>query len=160
MSDLFGDPILFIPVIAILAIFSAFYVTAMIWSYNRDAKKQGKKSGCLPVIFFTALIFPPSLFFSGCGETPSPSTPAPSTPEQPASRMTEQEVLSTATIALRAAFPDCFESNRPYKAKLQDGIWQVFGTLPEGPDFRMLGGTPEAKIRDADGEIISIYHTQ
>jgi hypothetical protein len=50
MSDLFGDPILLVPVIAILAIFSAFYVTAMIWSYNRDAKKQGKKSGCLPVL--------------------------------------------------------------------------------------------------------------
>ncbi len=50
MSDLFSDPILFVPVIAILAIFSAFYVSAMIWSYNRDAKKQGKKSGCLPVI--------------------------------------------------------------------------------------------------------------
>lgn len=50
MYDLFSDPILFVPVIAILAIFSAFYVTAMIWSYNRDAKKQGKKSGCLPVV--------------------------------------------------------------------------------------------------------------
>lgn len=50
MYDLFSDPILFVPVIAILAIFSAFYVAAMVWSYNRDAKKQGKKSGCLPVI--------------------------------------------------------------------------------------------------------------
>jgi hypothetical protein len=50
MSDLFSDPVLFVPVIAILVIFGAFYITAMIWSYNRDAKKQGKKSGCLPVV--------------------------------------------------------------------------------------------------------------
>ncbi len=55
MYDLFSDPILFVPVIAILAIFSAFYVAAMIWSYNRDAKKQGKKSGCLPIIVFVSL---------------------------------------------------------------------------------------------------------
>jgi len=56
MYDLFSDPILFVPVIAILAIFSAFYVAAMIWSYNRDAKKQGKKSGCMPVVLITFLL--------------------------------------------------------------------------------------------------------
>jgi hypothetical protein len=56
MSDLFSDPILFIPVIAILLIFGAFYITAMIWSYNRDAKKQGKKSGCLPMVLILVLL--------------------------------------------------------------------------------------------------------
>jgi len=63
MIDLFSDPILFIPVIAILVIFGAFYVTAMIWSYNRDAKKQGEKSGCLPIIImaFMLLTFVASL---------------------------------------------------------------------------------------------------
>ena len=50
MSDLFSDPILLVPVVVILTIFGLFYVAAMIWSYNRDAKKQGKKSGCLPVV--------------------------------------------------------------------------------------------------------------
>ena len=50
MFDVFSDPLLFVPVIAILTIFSAFYLAAMIWSYNRDAKKQGKKSGCMPMI--------------------------------------------------------------------------------------------------------------
>ncbi len=51
MRDLFGDPILLIPVIIIMLIFGIGYVAAMVWSYNRDAKKQGKKSGCLPAIF-------------------------------------------------------------------------------------------------------------
>jgi flagellar basal body-associated protein FliL len=56
MKDLFSDPILFIPVIAILVIFGVGYVTAMIWSYNRDAKKQGKKSGCLPVVLLLLML--------------------------------------------------------------------------------------------------------
>ena len=42
MPDLFSDPILFIPVIAILTIFVLFYVTAMVWSYNRDATHHRK----------------------------------------------------------------------------------------------------------------------
>ncbi len=41
MADLFGDPIILIPVIAILTIFGLFYVAAMIWSYNREAQKHG-----------------------------------------------------------------------------------------------------------------------
>ncbi len=55
MSDLFSDPILFIPVVIILTIFGLFYVAAMVWSYDRDAKKQGKKSGCLPVLLLLLL---------------------------------------------------------------------------------------------------------
>lgn len=60
MADLFSDPVLLIPVIAILTIFGIFYVAAMVWSYNRDAKKQGKKSGCLPVILL--VLSPASIF--------------------------------------------------------------------------------------------------
>jgi len=56
MTDLFSDPILLIPVITILVIFGAFYITAMIWSYNRDAKKQGRKSGCLPVVLLLLFV--------------------------------------------------------------------------------------------------------
>ncbi|MEZ6189971.1 MAG: hypothetical protein R3C45_01610 [Phycisphaerales bacterium] len=56
MRDLFGDPILLIPVIIILTIFGVGYVGFMIWAYNRDAKKQGKQSGCLPVILIAVLI--------------------------------------------------------------------------------------------------------
>jgi flagellar basal body-associated protein FliL len=56
MRDLFGDPILLIPVIIILTIFGIGYVGFMIWAYNRDAKKQGKKSGCLPVILLLLFV--------------------------------------------------------------------------------------------------------
>lgn len=56
MKDLFGDLMLLIPVIIILTIFGIGYVGFMIWAYNRDAKKHGKKSGCLPMIFFLLLV--------------------------------------------------------------------------------------------------------
>lgn len=58
MRDLFGDPILLIPVIIILVIFGIGYVAAMVWSYNRDAQKQGKKSGCLPLLLLFLLLPP------------------------------------------------------------------------------------------------------
>ena len=56
MRDLFGDPILLIPVVIILTIFGIGYVGFMIWAYNRDAKKQGKQSGCLPMLLLFSLI--------------------------------------------------------------------------------------------------------
>lgn len=56
MKDLFGDPLLFAPVVIILTIFGIGYVAAMVWAYNRDAKQQGKKSGCLPILLMFCLI--------------------------------------------------------------------------------------------------------
>jgi len=50
MNELIGDPVLLAPVIIILTLFGIGYVAAMVWSYNRDARKQGKQSGCLPMI--------------------------------------------------------------------------------------------------------------
>ncbi len=148
MSDIFRDPILFIPVIAILIIFGAFYVSAMIWSYNRDAKKQGKKSGCLPVVMLALLICSLSLSITGCGKSH-------------VQIMLKEDVISAAIDGFRKQYPNTFESYRPYQAELHNGIWQVYGTLPKPPGaIVVLGGTPEARIRDADGEVIRVYHTQ
>lgn len=46
------------------------------------------------------------------------------------------------------------EKQAPYKAKLKDEVWYVFGTLPRF----MLGGTVEAEISKITGEIIRISH--
>ncbi len=56
MQDLFSDPLLFLPVVIILMIFGIGYVGAMVWAYNRDAKQQGKKSGCLPILLLAVLL--------------------------------------------------------------------------------------------------------
>lgn len=56
MKDLLSDPLLYFATGVTLLIFGIAYVAAMVWSYNRDAKKQGKKSGCLPILFFMLLL--------------------------------------------------------------------------------------------------------
>lgn len=46
------------------------------------------------------------------------------------------------------------ESYKPYKIKLENGVWIIEGTLPS----TMLGGTPLIEIRATDGEILKTYH--
>ncbi|HUG91785.1 MAG TPA: NTF2 fold immunity protein [Planctomycetaceae bacterium] len=71
-------------------------------------------------------------------------------------RLSEQDVLTVAEPALRRSFPETFEAHQPYSAAFRDGIWHVTGTLPES----MFGGTPEAEVRDSDGEVVRVYHMQ
>jgi hypothetical protein len=46
------------------------------------------------------------------------------------------------------------ESEKPYSAKLENGIWFVTGSIPEG----WAGGVAEAEISKDDGRIIRISH--
>ncbi len=71
-------------------------------------------------------------------------------------RMTEAQVLAVAEPALRARFPETFDATRPYHARCTNGVWWVHGTLPKDTQ----GGTPEAEVRDSDGKILTVYHTQ
>jgi len=48
------------------------------------------------------------------------------------------------------------ESEKPYKAKLSNGVWTVEGSLPEGYD----GGTAVAEISQEDGRILKVIHYQ
>ena len=73
------------------------------------------------------------------------------------SRLTAQDAVAIAEPAMKEKFPDSFEEHNPYKAVWQDGIWWIHGTLPEGC---IVGGTPEAKVRDSDGKVLEVYHTQ
>jgi hypothetical protein len=45
------------------------------------------------------------------------------------------------------------ESEKPYSASLEDGIWYVTGSLPEGP-----GGVAEAEIAKENGCVLRISH--
>lgn len=73
-------------------------------------------------------------------------------------RMTEADVLRVAEPVLEAEYPDSFSEGRPYHAKFSQmtRVWHVRGTLPP----RSFGGTPEAKVDDADGRILHVTHTQ
>jgi hypothetical protein len=47
-------------------------------------------------------------------------------------------------------------SERPFKAKLEKGVWTVYGFLPEG----WIGGTAQVKIDKAHGAILGLTHYQ
>src|SRR5262245_3718457 len=49
---------------------------------------------------------------------------------------------------------DTIEGEKPYRAKLRDGVWFVSGTLPSG----MRGGTAEAEISQFDAKVLRIGH--
>ena len=70
--------------------------------------------------------------------------------------MTEANVLLVAEPAMAKGFPKSYLENKPYHAEFRNGIWAVRGTLP--PD--VVGGTPEATVRDRDGKVIEVFHTQ
>ena len=48
------------------------------------------------------------------------------------------------------------ENEKPYKAKLNNGVWIVTGSLPEGFD----GGTAVAEISQEDGRVLKVIHHQ
>ncbi len=48
------------------------------------------------------------------------------------------------------------ESEKPFKARLKNGVWTVTGTLPEG----YVGGTTVAEIAQDDGRILRVIHYQ
>jgi hypothetical protein len=96
---------------------------------------------CILVVFFATGI--------GCSNRNPPPQKEP--------RLTETQVLSIAEKALKAKMtPEYVDKYKPYHAELRDGIWNVFGTLLGGGP----GGTPETKVRDSDGEVIQVFHSQ
>ena len=57
------------------------------------------------------------------------------------------------------------ESERPFEAKLEDGVWTVSGTLRckdarSKPSNGCRGGVAVAQISAADGRVISTQHTK
>jgi hypothetical protein len=60
------------------------------------------------------------------------------------SKAPQHSVYSAETVA----------KAEPYVAKLENGEWHVFGTLPEG----WRGGTPEATVCAVDGSVSATWH--
>ena len=57
------------------------------------------------------------------------------------------------------------ESERPFKATLEDGVWTVYGTLnckdKNGNHTDMcVGGVAVARISERDGRVLSTGHTK
>jgi NTF2 fold immunity protein len=72
-------------------------------------------------------------------------------------RLTEEQVLAMAEPALNATMsPEYVSKYKPYRAEIREGVWKVFGSLPGGS----RGGTPEARVRDSDGKVLEVFHSQ
>ena len=82
-----------------------------------------------------------------------------SNPLQPKNRYVPDEQTAIA-IAVAVWIPiygrQQIENEKPYKAKLNNGVWTVTGSLPEGFD----GGTAVAEISQEDGRVLKIIHYQ
>ena len=84
--------------------------------------------------------------------------------ECPTSLQGRRAAAATASAAIAAAKPELvrkFSAQKvaryaPYSAKLTDGVWHIQGHLPT----HMLGGTPEAKVCQATGRVLNVYHTR
>jgi hypothetical protein len=48
------------------------------------------------------------------------------------------------------------EKEKPFQARLVDGVWYVSGSLPSG----YVGGVAEARIAQVDGRILAVIHGQ
>ena len=73
-------------------------------------------------------------------------------------------VVPDASTAIRIAEAVCIpiygeqavQHERPFDATLEDEVWTVTGSLPDG----MLGGVAEVRISKQDGRILGVLHGQ
>ena len=76
---------------------------------------------------------------------------------QPKNRYVPDEQTAIA-IAVAVWIPiygrQQIENEKPYKAKLNNGVWTVTGSLPENYD----GGTAVAEISREDGRVLKVIH--
>jgi NTF2 fold immunity protein len=95
------------------------------------------------------------IFVLGCSATGT----APDSDKLPARGIVPDEI--TAVKIAEVVFEPIFGQERvnkflPYHARLDDGIWNVYGTLKSGS----RGGTPELLIQKLDGKVIKVWHSQ
>jgi hypothetical protein len=51
-------------------------------------------------------------------------------------------------------------AEKPYSAKLIDGVWYVDGSLPKSLSNSVVGGVAHAEIAKDDGRIVDMSHGQ
>jgi hypothetical protein len=69
-------------------------------------------------------------------------------------RMTEQDAIRVVKSAMSARFPNSVAAHEPYHAEFRQGVWSVWGTVPQG---MFGGGAPEAAVRDSDGKVTDVH---
>lgn len=49
---------------------------------------------------------------------------------------------------------------KPFRIKLINDIWVIYGTLPKAKGGRVLGGTAYIEIRRSDGQVLKVIHSE
>lgn len=75
----------------------------------------------------------------------------------------EHAAIDIAVIAWIPIYgKEHIESEKPYEAKLKNGIWEVSGSIPGTSEVKdpsqLVGGAAFAKIRQKDGKVVFITH--
>ena len=65
----------------------------------------------------------------------------------------EEVALRLAEVVWLSIYGDEIYDHKPFKAKLQDSIWVVDGTV-----HAKLGGAPHIVLQKKDGKIIDVTH--
>jgi NTF2 fold immunity protein len=77
----------------------------------------------------------------------------------------ETEVKIAEALLVPVYGKEKIESERPFKATLQNNVWTVTGSLycPDGKDATTKacdGGTAEVKLSKADGRVLKMIHSK
>jgi len=88
----------------------------------------------------------------------SDSANAPSTAHEPKGYVPDEQTAIAIAVAVWTPIygKAQIENEKPYKARLSNGVWTVMGSLPAGYN----GGTAVAEISQADGRILKVIHHQ
>jgi len=66
----------------------------------------------------------------------------------------EATAIKIAEAVWLPIYGDSIYKEKPFRAKLKDGVWTAIGSLPEG----YLGGVAEIEITKDDGKILRVNH--
>lgn len=101
------------------------------------------------------LVHPIGLFASML--TIAAAAQAPATDKPGAHRVPDEATaVATAVPALVLRYGEkAIAQYQPYHASLQNGVWHISGSLPAGST---RGGTPQAHVGQANGEILRLTH--
>ena len=85
---------------------------------------------------------------SGCGRTSA---------RHPAGPIDSLSAVRIAEAAWRRSFGTSIDSERPFRARLADSVWEVATSYPPAGS---VGGGAHATIARRDGRVIKVWHEQ
>lgn len=71
----------------------------------------------------------------------------------------KETAIKIAEAVWLPIFGEDIYRQQPYKAKIENGIWKIEGSLVESDEKVIVGGTAYIEIVQKDGRIIKVSHS-